>query len=263
MKMKEVTCKYALSPSRLPGYDYALNPYRGCGHGCAYCYAPDILWEKREWGTFVDIKRNLPNILSKEIRKKKRGVVGVGTVTDAYQPAEKRFEITRHALEQLLREDFPICIQTKSDLVLRDMDLIKRFSDAEVGFTVAFVDERTRRLFEPRASPIERRIDALHKLRDEGIRTWAFVGPLLPHFREEEFLELARRLAETEVSHVLVDKLNLKRSTQRNILRRLDGKNELHSTYSGNISDIQRYRDIADIIIEELESYGIDSDRTF
>ncbi len=263
MKINEVSCKYAISPSRLPGYDYALNPYRGCGHGCAYCYAPDILWEEREWGTFVDVKRNLPNILSKEVKRKRKGVVGIGTVTDGYQPIEKKQEVTRHSLEQLLKEDFPICIQTKSDLVLRDTDLIKRFSDAEVGFTVAFLDEKTRTLFEPKASPIERRLEALHTLRDEGIRTWAFVGPLLPHVSEREFLELSNRLAETGVDHVLVDKLNLKRRTRKNILRRVEGDKELHITYSDNIGDKGYYRRIARIIVEELQSQGINSKQVF
>ncbi len=263
MKTSEVACKYAISPSGLPGYDYALNPYRGCGHGCAYCYAPDILWEKREWGTFVDVKRNLPNILSKEVKRKRRGVVGIGTVTDAYQPTERKYEITKHALEQLLKEDFPICIQTKSDIVLRDVDLIRQFSDAEVGFTVAFLDEKDRRLFEPKASPIERRIEALHRLRDEGIRTWAFVSPLLPHIAEGEFLELAGRLADTGVDHVLVDKLNLKRSTRKNILRRIEGNEELHSLYSGNISDMTHYREMAKIIVEELEPSGIRAETVF
>ncbi len=263
MKTSEVTCKYAISPSGLPGYDYALNPYRGCCHGCAYCYAPDILWEKREWGTFVDVKRNLPNILSKEVKRKKKGVVGIGTVTDAYQPIEKKFEVTRRALEQLLKEDFPICIQTKSDLVLRDVDLIEQLSDAEVGFTVAFLNETHRKLFEPKASPIEERIEALHKLRDEDIRTWAFVGPLLPHVAEEEFLELAGRLADTGVDHVLVDKLNLRRSTRKNILRRVEGKERLNSTYSGNISDAGHYRRIAKIIVDKLESKGIRAEPVF
>ena len=263
MKTSEITCKYAMSPSGLPGYDYAINPYRGCGHGCAYCYAPDILWEEREWGTFVDVKRNLPKILSKEVKKRKKGIVGIGTVTDAYQPAEKRFEVTRHALKQLLKEDFPICIQTKSDLVLRDVDLIKKFSDAEVGFTVAFLNENTRKLFEPNASTIERRIDALHKLGDEGIRKWAFVGPLLPHVAEQEYVELAERLAYTGVDHVLVDRLNMKRSTRKNILKRLDGDVELQSVYSRNMTNSSRYRRMARIIVHELESKGIQAKSVF
>jgi DNA repair photolyase len=264
MKTTEITCKYAISPSRLPGYDYALNPYRGCGHGCAYCYAPDVLREKREWGTFVDVKRNLPTILAKEVKRKKKGMVGIGTVTDAYQPAEKKCQVARFSLEQLLKEDFPICIQTKSDLVLRDLDLIARFSDSEVGFTVAFLDENTRKLFEPNASPIERRLSALHTLSDKGVKTWAFIGPILPHVSLDELLEVAGRISDTGVDHVLIDKLNLKRSTRKNILKRLDGKShQLHSMYSGNISDKDHYRKVAKAIIEELESHGIRSEPAF
>jgi DNA repair photolyase len=147
--------------------------------------------EERKWGTFVDVKRNLPTVLSKEVRKKRKGVVGISTVTDAYQPIEKKYEITRMSLEQLLKEDFPICIQTKSDLVLRDLDLINRFSDVEVGFTIAFPDEKIRRVFEPNAAPIEKRLSALKTLEEEGVSTWAFVGPILPHLTSDEFLELA------------------------------------------------------------------------
>ncbi|MHA2265348.1 MAG: radical SAM protein [Candidatus Thorarchaeota archaeon] len=264
MKTTEIACKYAISPSRLPGYDYALNPYRGCGHGCSYCYAPDVLREKREWGTFVDVKRNIPTILAKEVKRKKKGVVGIGTVTDAYQPIEKKFQVTRFSLEQLLKEDFPICIQTKSDLVLRDSDLITQFSDSEVGFTIAFLDETTRKLFEPHASPIERRLSALQTLIDEGVRTWAFIGPVLPHISLDELTELAGRISDTGVDHVLVDMLNLKRSTRKNILKRLDGKSsELDSMYSGNISDKEHYRKVAKAIIEELESLGIRAEPAF
>jgi DNA repair photolyase len=264
MKTTEITCKYAISPSRLPGYDYALNPYRGCGHGCAYCYAPDVLRETREWGTFVDVKRNLPTILSKEVKKKEHGVVGIGTVTDGYQPVEKKYEVTRFSLEQLVKEDFPICIQTKSDLVLRDQDLISQFSDSEVGFTVAFLNESTRKLFEPSASSIDRRLSALRTLSDGGVKTWAFIGPILPHVSLDELLALAGRISDTGVDHVLVDKLNLKRSTRKNILKCLDGKSpELHSIYSGNISDKERYRKVATAIIQELESLGVRAEPAF
>ncbi|MHA1962658.1 MAG: radical SAM protein [Candidatus Thorarchaeota archaeon] len=264
MKTTEVTCKSAISPSRLPGYDYALNPYRGCGHGCTYCYAPDVLREKREWGTFVDVKRNIPIILAKEVKRKEKGVLGIGTVTDAYQPIEKKVEVTRLSLEQLLKQDFPICIQTKSDLVLRDLDLITRFSDSEVGLTVAFLDESTRKLFEPNASPIERRLSALRTLSDEGVRTWAFIGPILPHVSMDELLELARRISDTGVDHVLVDKLNLKRSTRKNILKRLEGRDpELHSLYSGNISDKERHRKNSTAIIQELDTRGVRAEPAF
>ena len=85
MKIRQIDCKTALSPSRLPGLDYSLNPYRGCEHNCAYCYVPNVLRISREnWGEFVDIKVNIPLILSKELKRKKPGVVAISTVTDPY-----------------------------------------------------------------------------------------------------------------------------------------------------------------------------------
>ena len=122
MGIKEVKCKTALSKSNLPGLDYSLNPYRGCMHNCAYCYVPNVLRINREeWGKFVEVKINIQNVLSKEVKTKKQGIVGISTVTDPYQPIEKRNKITRFCLEQLLKYDFPISIQTKSSLVLKDI----------------------------------------------------------------------------------------------------------------------------------------------
>ena len=126
MEVNEITVKSALSKSSLPGLVYALNPYRGCQHACTYCYAPSVLREKRRWGEFVDVKMNLPDALAKDLERLPIGIVGIGTVTDAYQPIEKKYALTRKCLEALLEKDWPISIQTKSDLVLRDLDLIEQ-----------------------------------------------------------------------------------------------------------------------------------------
>ena len=142
MKIRQISCKTALSPSKLPGIDYSLNPYRGCEHRCAYCYAPNVLKINREkWGDFVDVKVNIPHILSKELKMRKPGVVGISTVTDPYQSVEKKFKITRYCLEQLLKHDFPINIQTKSSMVIRDIDLISKFSNAEVMVSIATLND--------------------------------------------------------------------------------------------------------------------------
>jgi DNA repair photolyase len=101
-----------------------MNPYRGCAHGCRYCYAPNIMRiPRREWGRFVEVKRNIPKILSDELKKKKKGVVGISTTTDPYQPVEKKYKLTRFCLEQLLKHDFPVSVLTKSRLVSRDLDI--------------------------------------------------------------------------------------------------------------------------------------------
>ena len=189
MRIREVHCKTALSPSSLPGIDYSLNPYRGCEHACIYCYVPSVLSIPRdEWGEFIDIRRNIPTVLAKELKKKKCGTIGISTVTDPYQPIEKKYRLTRLCLEQLTRYDFPIDIQTKSDLVLRDTDLFKEFKDIEVGITVNGFDGKLKEEIEPLSPSNERRINALKVLHENGIKNYAFISPIIPNLVDVEQL---------------------------------------------------------------------------
>ncbi len=210
MKIREGSCRSALSRSSLPGLDYSLNPYRGCQHECIYCYSPEVLREERPWGSFVDVRRNIPMVLAKELRRKEKGVVGLGTVTDAYQPIEKRFGITGMCLEQLLKRDFPITIQTKSPLVLRDLDIIKRFSNKAVGTSISTLDEDYSRLFEPHASPPLERLKALSEFTRGGVETWVFIGPILPGVTDEDLEGLVKAIADSGTRRVLTDKLRLR-----------------------------------------------------
>jgi DNA repair photolyase len=206
--IREIKVKTALSPSRLPGLDYALNPYRGCAHACAYCYAPSVIRWEGKWGDVVEAKINLPRVLSKELHTKKKGVVGLGTVTDPYQPAEKKYEITRRCLELLLMHDFPVCIQTKSSLVLRDMDLLRQFLNIEVGVTLTVLDDSIRQKLEPGASSVEERLQALKELSKNGIKTWVFLGPVMPYVTDVEALVDA--ISTVKPGYVLLDRLRLK-----------------------------------------------------
>lgn len=211
--LKQITCKTALSPSQLPGLDYTLNPYLGCEHACVYCYAPYTLHYSGEepWGTFVSAKMNIPSILEREARKKKRGVVGISTVTDPYQPAEAKLQLTRRCLEVLLAKDFPICIQTKSALVTRDIDLIRMFRTKEVGFTVTTLDDHIKAILEPGASLPAKRLKALRELSDAGIPVWAFVGPMIPGVIDEDSLPaILAAIKEAGVERVMFDRLRLK-----------------------------------------------------
>jgi DNA repair photolyase len=176
MLVNEIFCKSILSRSRLYGCDFSINPYRGCEHACIYCYAPYILREQREWGSFVDVKVNAPEILVKDMLKAKRGVIYISSVTDPYQPLEKKYELTRKILEILKDTKFFVSIQTKSSLVLRDIDLLKKM-DCEVGFTITSLDENARKVFEPNTSSIEERLKALKELKEAGISTYIFFGP--------------------------------------------------------------------------------------
>lgn len=213
MKYREVTCKTALSKSSLPGLEYSLNPYTGCVHACIYCYAPSTLHYagSEPWGTFVQAKMNIPVVLEKEVRKFKPGVVGISTVTDPYQPAEKKLLLTRRCLEVLLAKNFPICIQTKSALVVRDIDLISQFRKKEVGFTITTLDDRISGIIEPGASVAGERLAAMKVLSDSGITTWAFVGPVIPGvIREENISDLVRAIKDAGASRILIDPLRLK-----------------------------------------------------
>lgn len=211
MKITETTCKIALSKSNLPGLDYSLNPYRGCQHSCAYCYVPNVLRISRDsWGTFVNVKTNIPVILSNELKKKKPGVVGISTVTDPYQPIEKKYRLTRYCLEQLLIHDFPVCIQTKSNLVTRDIDIISKFSNAEVMLSIATLNDDERKMLEPGSSSIQDRLDTLQQFSDAGVETSVFFGPIYPTIKIEDISAIVDTFAQYGATEIMVDKLNLK-----------------------------------------------------
>jgi DNA repair photolyase len=203
MIVREIYARSILSKSKV--YDYTINAYTGCQHGCAYCYARFMkrtTGHIEPWGEFVDIKINAPELLQKEITKKPRGRVWISGVCDAYQPLEAKYELTRKCLEILIEHNWPITIQTKSPLILRDKNLLEKASDIEVGLTVTTADDNVRRLFEPNAPPIKDRIKALDELHQAGIRTFAMIAPLLPGAGE------LSALLSGKVDYVLIDRMN-------------------------------------------------------
>ena len=214
MIVREIECKSILTKSGIEGVDYALNPYIGCAHGCVYCYASFMkrfTGHKEEWGTFVDVKVNAADVLARQMRRAKRGNIASGTVTDPYQPLEREYIITRTCLEVLTAYDFPVSILTKSDLVLRDLDLLRRLRDVEVGFTITALDEEVRQVFEPHSPSVPARLAALSELGKAGVKTWAFCGPLLPFLSdgEEQIDALFGELARGGVSYIIVDSMKL------------------------------------------------------
>lgn len=157
---------------------------------------------REPWGEFVDVKINAPDLLQQEINKKLLGRVWISGVCDPYQPLEKRYELTKNCLEILIQYDWPITIQTKSALVLRDMKLLKETNNIEVGLTITTGDNRVRQLFETNAPSIEARIRALEKLHLAGIKTFAMIAPMLP--KAEALVTMLRG----KVDYVLVDRMN-------------------------------------------------------
>lgn len=203
MKVREICSKSILSPSKI--YDYVVNPYVGCQHGCSYCYArfmKKFSKHSEPWGKFVDVKINAAELLAAEINRKKRGTVWISGVCDPYQPLESRYGLTRKCLDILSGHGWPVVVQTRSPLILRDLDILAAMSELRAGFSVTTGNDKVRKVFEPGAPSIEDRISALERLHLEGITTYAMVAPILPG---------AENLAELligKVDYILVDRMN-------------------------------------------------------
>jgi len=206
MKVKEIFAKSILTKTAIPGFDYCINPYVGCGHGCRYCYASFMkrfTGHLEPWGEFTDVKVNAPHLLKKQLKRAKQGVVALSTVTDPYQPIERKYQLTRKCLEALLEARFSVHLLTRSPLCLRDIDLFKQFERFEAGFSFGTHNEGIRKIFEPHSPSIDSRVKALRALHREKIRTYAFVGPMLP-------LDPKPLVAMLEgvIDEVLIDRLN-------------------------------------------------------
>lgn len=219
VKIGETTCKSIINRSGIEGVDYAVNPYIGCAHGCTYCYARFMTrWYHKgeKWGSFVDVKKNALDCMKDEAPRKKHGVILFSSVTDAYQPIEKKTELTRKLLQVLEEYDLPVEILTKSSLVERDIDVLGDFTQSEVGLTITGIDDDVRRAFEPGASTVNERLATLEKFSDAGVPTYAFLGPLLPYLSDVKLEELLNILAD-RIGRVIVDRLNIKVGNWRNI----------------------------------------------
>ncbi len=208
-----MNCKTALSPSKLPGLRYSLNPYLGCEHGCLYCYSKAIFRDldmALNWGKFVRAKQNIAEVLTQEVKRKPRGVVGVSTVTDPYQPIESKTHLTRKCLEILAKHNFQTSIQTKSILVLRDIDILKP-KKFDVGVTITAMDRDLAKKLEPKSSPPDARAHVLEELAPRGFETWVFFGPIIPEINDsEESIAQVVEVARKTKSKLLYDRLNLK-----------------------------------------------------
>lgn len=168
--VNEVSVKTVITKSNLPVCDYSINPYVGCPHACKYCYASFMkrfTGHTEPWGTFLDVKYWEP---IKDPGKYWQKEFFIGSVTDPYNPQETEYKRTRAFLEQLQGSGAKISIQTKSDLVLRDMDLIKTFPDARVGFSINTLDEDFKNNMDQAVS-IKRRLAAMKAFHDAGVRT--------------------------------------------------------------------------------------------
>lgn len=205
MIVKEILAKSVLNKSKI--FDYCLNPYTGCQINCTYCYARLFMrrysGHKEAWGSFVDVKVNAPDLLKKQLARTRKGIVWISSVCDPYQPLEAKYRLTERCLKELAERQFPVNIQTKSKLALRDLALFQEFEKIKVGVTITTNDEEIAKIFEPRASSIDDRIQVLRNVHEAGIETFAFIGPLLPG-NPERLVERLSGIADK----VYIDKMN-------------------------------------------------------
>lgn len=212
--IREVETKNIMTKSTLPVGGYSVNPYVGCTHGCKYCYASFMkrfTGHAEQWGTFLDVKR-WPTI--KNPWKYRGQRVVIGSVTDGYNPQEEQFGNTRRILEQLKGSGAEILICTKSDLVVRDLELLKTLGKVTVSWSINTLDEQFRADMDQAVS-IERRLAAMKKVYDAGIRTVCFISPVFPGITDfEAIFERVRNQCDL----VWLENLNLRGGFKKDIM---------------------------------------------
>lgn len=268
--VKEIQAKSIITASKLPKIDYVVNPYVGCQFACSYCYASFMGRFANEtianWGNYLHVKTNIIELFENEYPKLKfkngrYPSLFISSVTDAYQPNEKVYRLTRGILEILVKNQYlgKISILTKSPLVRRDIDLFKQLPQVEVGMTVTAVDDHITRYVEMSAPSGLSRVKTLRHLAEEGIETYAFIGPLLPHYRYAlaDLEKLVASLAEAKVKSVYVEHINL----SDYILKRMgpvlkQSSTEIQQMYRQ--AKFAKHREALDeMIYPLLEWYGI------
>lgn len=220
MIIKEIEVKNVITKSNLPVCEYSVNPYVGCTHGCRYCYASFMkrfTGHTEPWGTFLDIK-SWPEI--KNPKKYAGKELFIGSVTDPYLPQEEKYRRTRALLEQLKGSGAKISIATKSNLVLRDLELIRSFPDARVSWSVNTLDEDFKRDMDNAVS-IERRLAAMEAFHRAGVRTTCFVSPIFPGITDVKAI-IDR--AKGQCNLIWLENLNLRGSYKAVILEYIQEK---------------------------------------
>lgn len=284
---REIRAKHLIGKCGLGSGMRSVNTFAGCTHACVYCYAVFMrrcTKRAEAWGTYADAKINAPEVFAADYASVKPGDhLLFGSVTDVYQPLEKKYGLMRGILEILVREGerkpassglfaclpdeeppadpfrgITFSILTKSDLVLRDLDLIRRIPSMSVGFSIAMPDDRARLIFEPGASPLERRLDALRRCREAGIPNFVFINPMIPMITPLE--KIFARIAPYADS-VFGESLNLRYGGAREMedaVRRYDPG--LLFPYREMVGNLDYWLEVKKLFHQLVEKYKIPSD---
>lgn len=212
MKIKEIQAKTILNHIRQPddyfGLKYNMNLYRGCQHRCIYCDSRSLCYQIEDFDGEILVKVNSPDLLTEALpRKRIVGTIGFGSMNDPYMPIEKQYKITQRCLAIIARNKFPIHIITKSDLMLRDIDLLKQISNiyCAVTFTITTSDDRLSKQIEPGSPRTSERLKAMRILSEAGILTGISLMPILPYINDskENIKNIVRLISENGGSYVI------------------------------------------------------------
>lgn len=196
IKIREIKARSIITASNLPGTDYVINPYVGCIHSCLYCYArfmKRFTGHREPWGRFTDVKINAADLVPEKTDRYKGRSIFLASVTDPYNPLERKYQLTRKILEKLVPLLPDLGIQTKSDLILRDIDILQQFKNCQAGLTITTLDENLRKEIETSAASVPKRLEALEKLKEAGIGNYVFIGPILPFLTDWKEIILAAK----------------------------------------------------------------------
>jgi len=235
--------------SRIPGVSWSANQYVGCSFACPYCYAKSVVREfrDRKWGSWVIAKTNAPELARKHVK----GKIVMSTVSDPYQPVEAELKLTRATLRFMDKRN-ELSLLTKSPLVTRDIDLFKLFRSIEVGLTLNSFEGREKALLEPRTPVMKARFNALQRLHEAGLKTYAFVSPVIPGVTDVSAI-----VEETQefVDYYFFEVLNLRKAGE-------EFRETLRSEFPESYSVLTReelFRAFISELRDEVRSLGIKS----
>lgn len=250
------------------GIDYNMNLYKGCTHGCIYCDSRSNCYHIDNFD-IVRGKENALYILEKELRKKSRGVVGIGAMSDTYNPLEQQYEQTRKALELIEKYGFGVSIDTKSDLILRDIELLEKINlnnNVIVKFTITTPNDELSKIIEPNVCVSSRRLKAIKILNDNGIFAGIMMNPVLPFItdNEKDIKELVKLASENGAKFIHTYMGITLRENQRDYYyEKLDENfkelKEKYMKYYGDRYDCiaPNYKKLYKVFTEECDKYGI------
>jgi len=207
IEAKTILSSVKNKPDTYFGLSYNMNLYRGCQHSCIYCDSRSDCYQLGDLSD-IRIKKDAIQILERELRSKRaRGTVGFGSMNDCYMPIEREYHLTHKALQLMIKYRFPVHIITKSDLVTRDIDLLKEIAKiyAAVSITITTCDDKLSKIIEPNAPVSSKRFEALKQLSAEGIYCGITFMPVLPHINDtsENIVEIVRQAAACGVKYIL------------------------------------------------------------